>query len=330
MSYSFTYDRNDSTSGLLGAIRSATLPTGGRLEWDYATYGFQSQAPTIQESAMTLQRGVGARRTYLDSAGGAVEGSWTYDYTPGYQVIPPSGPYEVSCWHRMRVSDNVSNKVTESYFATAGGRDYWWYGLPYAPCDPDTASHTFTPWSAANGTPYLSTRVYEKQTDGTLKKIRSTYVIYDSDGNAVGDRQDRNNRVRYQKVVYHDDLDTANQPHTAETISSDFDGLGHYRSLSRKSSFGPEKIISTAYLPNGSYQLNPNNSSVITDSFSMPSIASPWINGLSRRLLDHPERGRHPAGELLRLGDRLPPAAKATGRLAAEWPGRRGGLRERR
>ncbi len=36
---------------LLGAIRSVALPTGGRIEWDYATYGFKSQAPTVQDSS---------------------------------------------------------------------------------------------------------------------------------------------------------------------------------------------------------------------------------------------------------------------------------------
>ncbi len=152
--------------------------------------------------------------------------------------------------------------------------------MPYAPCDPDTTSVSPTPWSAANVTPYLSTRIYEKQ-GTTLVKVRSTYVIYDSDGSTAGDRQDRNHRLRYQKVLYHDDLDAANQPHTAETISSNFDGLGHYRGALSKSSFGLEKTAATGFLPAGSYQLNPDTGQVITDTFSLPAVSSPWIHGLS-------------------------------------------------
>jgi RHS repeat-associated protein len=281
-SFAFTYDTVDNTfSGFSGAIRSMVVPTGGRFEWDYGDYLFQSQAPTLQESSITLQRGVGARRTYLQSSGGTVQGSWTYEQSASFEITIPGSPFQVACWHRMRVSDNLSQQVTESYFATAGGGGRWWYGLPYAPCDPVTASTTFVPWSASNGNPYLSTRVYERQANGTLKAIRSTYVIYDSDGRDSGSRQDRNHRLRYQKTVYHDDLDGPDNPHTDETINSDFDGLGHYRSVTRRSSFGPDKAVTTGFLPAGSYQLHPDNSSVITDSFNVPAVTSPWIHGLS-------------------------------------------------
>ena len=282
-SFAFTYDTIDVSGGpnFSGAIRSMVVPTGGRFEWDYGTYGFQSQAPELPQSSMTLQRGVGARRTYLQSSGGAVQGSWTYEQITSQEITIPGGSYHVACWHRSRVSDNLSKQVTESYFATAGGSDYWWYGLPYAPCDPITASTTFTPWSGNNASPYLSTRILERQPNGTLTPVRSTYVIYDSDGRDSGNHQDRNHRLRYQKVVYHDDLDGSGNPHQEETINSDFDGLGHYRNVSRKSSFGPEKIVATSFLPAGSYQLSPDTSSVITNTFDMPSIASPWIHGLS-------------------------------------------------
>jgi RHS repeat-associated protein len=280
--FAFTYDTLDNTfSGFSGAIRSMVVPTGGRFEWDYGDYLFQSQAPTLPESTLTLQRGVGARRTYLQSSGGTVHGSWTYEQSASFEVTLPGSPFQVACWHRMRVSDNLSNQVTESYFATAGGGGRWWYGLPYAPCDPVTASTTFVPWSAGNTNPYLSTRVYERLPNGTLTAIRSTYVIYDSDGRDSGSRQDRNHRPRYQKTVYHDDLDGSGNPHTDETIHSDFDGLGHYRSVTRRSSFGPDKAVTTGFLPAGSYQLHPDDSSVITDSFNVPAITSPWIHGLS-------------------------------------------------
>lgn len=43
-------------------MRSAVMPTGGKIEWGYATYAFQSQAPTFQQSAKTQPRGVGTRR----------------------------------------------------------------------------------------------------------------------------------------------------------------------------------------------------------------------------------------------------------------------------
>jgi RHS repeat-associated protein len=282
-SFAFTYDTVDNTfSGFSGAIRSMVVPTGGRFEWDYGDYLFQSQAPTLPESSLTLQRGVGARRTYLQSSGGAVHGSWTYEQSASFEVTLPGSPFQVACWHRMRVSDNLSQQVTESYFATAGGGAWWWYGLPYAPCNPDTGSATPVSWSANNANPYLSTRVYERQADGTLEAIRSTYVIYDSDGLLSGSRQDRNHRLRYQKTVYHDDLDGSGNPHTDETINSDFDGFGHYRSVSRKSSFGLEKVVATTFLPaNFSYQLNPGDSTVIIDTFDVPAIASPWIHGLS-------------------------------------------------
>ncbi len=69
--YTFTYSTNDSTStSFSGAIRSAKVPTGGRVGWEYATYIFQSQAPTLQESSRNRQRGVGARRTFLVDAEG--------------------------------------------------------------------------------------------------------------------------------------------------------------------------------------------------------------------------------------------------------------------
>ena len=277
--FDFSYDIDDSTSiNFSGALRKAVLPTRGRIEWDYSTYGFQSQAPTVQLAAMTQQKGVGARRTYLDATTTTAEASWEYAHSIGHSV--PSGPYLVACNHRMRVSNSESAEVTDSYFATAGGSDQWWYGLPYSPCPVETNQNPVA-WSADNDAPYLSTRTYEKLENGTLVPIRSTYVIYDSDGRDSGPNQDRNHRVRYQKVVYHDDLDENGEPHFVETAHSDFDGLGHYRSVSSTSSFGPEKILATSYLPAGSYQLHPDTGAVITDTFDQPSTTAAWLWGLS-------------------------------------------------
>lgn len=279
--YAFGYYLNDSTfTSFSGAMRSASVPTGGRIEWDYATYGFQSQAPTIHTASVTEQRGVGVRRIYESASASTPEVTWTYDQIPSYQVTPPPGHYQVACWHRTRVSNSVSPTVTDSFFATAGGGDYWWYGLPFAPCDPITSATTFPLWSSSNGAPYLSTRVYERQGDGTLTPLRSTYLIYDSDGRDSGDRQDRNSRVRYQKVVYEDDPNGSGF-HWEATTHSDFDGLGHFRSTSQSSSFGPTRTVETAFLPSGSYQLNPDTGVVVQDNFSMPSAASRWLNGLS-------------------------------------------------
>ncbi len=170
-----------------------------------------------------------------------MQGSWDYDYIESLQETGPTGPFQVSCWHRMRVSDNVSSTVTDSYFATAEVRTSGGTGLPCAPCDPLTLATTVTAWSPGNGTPCLSTRVYERDSDGDLNPVRSTYVMYDSDGPEAGPRQDRNHRLRYQKVLYHADKDGSGSPRWEETANSDFDGLGHYRGASRASSFGPTK-----------------------------------------------------------------------------------------
>ncbi|MFQ5529173.1 MAG: RHS repeat domain-containing protein [Gemmatimonadota bacterium] len=140
------------------------------------------------------------------------------------------------------------------------------YGLPLSWDEP-----------TSNGR-QLSTQVYDGQDafgfcSGNL--IRSTYVTYGHDvlpgapstpvGPILEGLHDTNRRVEATRTLYHDDGDRF-----AETVLSDFDGLGHYRTSTTSGNFDAGNIRTTTT------NFNPSAGSY-PGSFTHPSVGSLWV-----------------------------------------------------
>ena len=279
-----SYDTTGGDSSLksIGIIKGVTLPTGGRMEWDYRElvdnpdtplderllfYGY----PVTSSARSYKRRSVGVRRRRVIEGGSTH--LWTYDPMPepGPAHNDPNCPYNnlnPACQPKEFV-----NKVTtpEGHytlhyfsmypvpgFSDQGRTPTAWhiaeYGLPItkATDDPDKRRND------SSGSPlFLSERVYEKKGDN-YEPSRSTYLRYETDevpyNEGYGNVIDTNRRIVAQSTVYHNDGDRY-----AEVRHSDFDGLGHYRRSDTSGNFGTGD--STTAITN----YNPGNCRFIID-----------------------------------------------------------------
>ena len=96
---------------LSGGMKHLELPVGGKIEWTYAKYDFESQDSLLVESAANSSFSVKERRIYEDEADAFPVGSWVYGYEAnGNPAVPgtderallshPNGPRPP--WQRDR------------------------------------------------------------------------------------------------------------------------------------------------------------------------------------------------------------------------------------
>ncbi|MFL6194034.1 MAG: RHS repeat-associated core domain-containing protein [Thermoanaerobaculia bacterium] len=257
-----------------GMLKGMTLPTLGRVEWDYMQYAF----PTDSSSRPYRQLSTGVNKRRLKDAAGGLVGEWVYTtaLTPASYI---GGPIEEMI---NTVTDPLSNKV-ERYFSVAARtptytESYYEYGLPFSRLQPGDGAGRF-----------LSTKVSNPA--GTL--MRTTYLRYEHDQVPASvftleERSRLNQRPASQRTVFEDDvLNAATTPPTkalADFSYSNFDGLGHYRSTATDGNFaaGNVRTVFTNYNPsNGTYDIDPaTNAPGAGHNFSMVSSASPWLPGL--------------------------------------------------
>ncbi len=257
---------------LSGGISHLRVPTGGKIEWTYRSYRFPSQSPiNFQQAWMNNAQGVETRTLYWDPDDVTKKGTWIYDYTTDGPGMPPDPGFPaISCFHRQRIIDPAGD-TTEYFFSTLRSAHFWTYGLPYTYCDPTTGA-------MATSGPFLSERRYQgSATGGTLK--REIWVEFTADGISVGSGfsdQESNARMVYRKEVFHDDGGKIR-----ETLHSDFDGLGHFRTTLERGDFGPEKVSQVDYVPAGTLLIDPENSTPQSgNSFALPTNQI-WLFGLS-------------------------------------------------
>jgi RHS repeat-associated protein len=245
-----------------GHIKGMTLPTKGRLEWDYQNYAF----PTESGSKPLLQRSSGVAKRRTRNAAGTLLGEWIYTAELLPAVSTPTNPKR----ERVTTVTTPLGHKTVHYFSAyvsggpiAGGWDYDEYGLPFTR-------------EANDGTAparYLSSKVF-KATD-LVNPVRTTYVRYERDHPDGG--QDSNRREVSSRTVYHDD-----GGRTADVNRSAFDGLGHYRLTATAGTFDSGNVRSEEvnYNPGtGNYTLDANGYPL--PGYTMLAATAPWVLGVA-------------------------------------------------
>jgi len=263
------------TAGLLGRV---DLPTGGATTWRYGSYEF----PTLQDCPIpnvgwtesqicsndftpgTLSVGV-VERKQLNSDGTEL-GTWTYQHTLELEDgvgTPTCGDLRVL---RTTVTNPLGHKTEHYYSGYVQGDDdqvLGWkrteYGLPFTRTD-----------SIQSGGDrlFLSSRTLDC-TGGPCAEARRTYVRYELDPTSTAFCSDggptalycqaTNARVVARRVVYADS-DIPEGEHFVETESSDFDGLGHYRTVDTTAGNLPGSGGRTAFT-----DYNPDSGTLVVD-----------------------------------------------------------------
>ncbi|MFW6206720.1 MAG: hypothetical protein ACOC5J_02175, partial [Gemmatimonadota bacterium] len=246
------YDHGPSTgtSTLSGHIQGLVLPTGGKMEWEWATYIFP-QASAQLGSGSQFSGAPGFQKAFSTSAGllarrhrnfdGVLFGDWAY--SAELDSNTPQKEFQVT------VTDPLGHPTTHffsvySELQSSGGWDRDEYGLPFSRYVSDGTSPGR----------FVSREI--RNAGGTL--LRRIFVRYDRDGSSKA-----NPRMTSQRTVYLDDGGKF-----ADTDFSDWDGLGHYRQRATDGNF-PAGNVRTSFT-------NYNPGSCAT---CQPSTSSPWVLG---------------------------------------------------
>lgn len=238
--YNMAYRWTTTNDDWSGVVKSVTLPTGAKIEWDACLYHMPAASVEPDEQYFSVVKGV-QKRTVTDPAD-PVSGTAEWTYTDSVD-----GDYnDMSLTTRPRkfwntVVDPMGN-VTEYYFNVITNYDSTWtrehYGLPFSALTVDS------------GNRYLSVREYQGSATNSLSDCplddpeglqkalkRSRYLRYTGEGTANA----YNLRVESSSIQYHDDL-VGNVPVFASSDWSDFDGLGHYRRLTTGGTFAAGNV----------------------------------------------------------------------------------------
>jgi hypothetical protein len=274
-----------------GHLLRWTLPTGGHIAYEIGQRLFPGTkddgggalgwvGPPFQRPAAVTSRTViddlapaSSRTTYKAHLMNPIS------YGADGNVHPTT--YSVNQDMVVLVTDALA-KTTASYF--------W---LPQE--DPDYGLPLCSMSGTGDGAYKLSTEIYDGQCSAwnaqnrtcsngvaTLTPLRSSYVQYTRDTFYTPDstkQVDQNRRIFASKSRLFDDPGCVGC--ATESVWSDFDGLGHYRTETTSSSFPgtPVRTVTTHYNANsaaGSYQ--PNAGSSPGDYMIAPT--SPWLLGL--------------------------------------------------
>ena len=243
----------DDASGILTEI---TLPTGGRLAWDFQEYVFP---PNCQSCPFSTGAGVDTKYTKLPD--GTVEGAWTYKTTK----VPQSGSLDPEMVTEVvyPTGDCTKHYFNAIYWTDPGAGLGWEISLP------------FTKRAAEQGGRKLSVEVFETSSGRSCPAsgpVRSTYVEYDHDilPGSGGQRNfiNSNRRIKGSRTVFHDDDDT-----WTDTAYSDFDGIGHFRKAETTGNLwtggqdNERRVVTTNYnRVSGSYPSN-----------NPPGLTDPWV-----------------------------------------------------
>jgi hypothetical protein len=221
-----------------GTIQSLTLPTGGRLEYDYRYYQVPNQKCSISHGWMSYSTGVGTRRL----VDGDRSDVWTYttEYAPR-----PDGSHV--CDDEANTFLNFPNpsEAFATVLTAPDGvvRKDWYSVWPFSDASPhgyDVREFSLPlKRDESSGGAFLSTETFS----AGGSPLRSTFLKFDYDAAVcygLGETEglhsscfDSNRRVSHERTIYHDDGNRV-----TDTAYSDFDGFGHYRVAARTDTFG--------------------------------------------------------------------------------------------
>lgn len=270
-----------------GVLRTLKLPTQGTIEWTYDEYympGGCRQDLGTDKSAGVTQRKYTAAGT--GEFGQDVSGTWVYalhlteepDTGDGYRCSA-SNTYYPPPWPSSEMTNTVTSPAGDQtiyYFSVwpngwntgRYGEDRDEFGLPF--------SRRMSP---AGATTFISSTQCEGACTGT-NAVRTTYLAYERD--ADGEQFDANRRLARSKTVYNDDGDRS-----VETVYSNFDGVGHYRTATTSGDFGEGAITRTvttnynvrdAAVSSSSDVINTGTYNPADGSgFLLPGTTHPWI-----------------------------------------------------
>ncbi|MEM7483481.1 MAG: RHS repeat-associated core domain-containing protein [Acidobacteriota bacterium] len=264
-------------AGLPGAIRQLRVPTRGLYEWTYETVNLPARQPHVGGSLNDQETLAVATKRRLEVNGGCADFDWSENCAWTYTYEPKSigGDFGRETTVTSPAGDDTVHHFTANpFFARDDSPSYlrpgWDYGMPYRR------------GQSSNGK-FLSQQIYDgkRGSGGTL--LREVYVRWERDklkpyGNVreSSDWYDSNRRPQSQRVEY-----KANGNRVTESVSSEFDGLGHYRKTvtSGSSDLGPVRTVTTAYNPSrGIYEVDPiTNQTTSNHSYAYLPVWMPWL-----------------------------------------------------
>jgi RHS repeat-associated protein len=255
---------------LSGVLRRMTLPTKGKIEWDYGAYIFPTEGDRCRDFfASTI--GVSRRRLISLDAQTPLHGEWKY---------VSDHPFP-NCQQHITWQDMVNTVITplghktETFFSVSlgisGGFRLEEYGLPVTHAQPGSGGRLLSKKIHRNINPDpASAPIYEH--------VRSEYLSYEWDsvtGATMSDDRKLNQRVAGSRTVYHDDAGSF-----ADTAFSDFDGVGHHRTTTTNGSFaaGNVRTETTRFNPGrgtypGSYVPVPSTEPWVLNTFTEKTAA---------------------------------------------------------
>jgi hypothetical protein len=293
-SYNFHYPPYDPVANCSGStLTSLDLPTGGTISYTYREY----MIPTDNCGNGTWNSvisGVGTRKFSGPRITPGQEPTWTYSsdltspdalvlcenaqqilvfrHAPAeqlrVQVVDPLGNVDESYYSVWPVSENVydlgGNLIT--YGPSPNGSVIQEYGLPITHLSNHggrlLSSRVFTPSGFANGTPLRSLfRNFERDVTSCVGQDRFC--------------SDANSRMVRERTVYHDDNNAI-----ADADSANFDGLGHYRTVTLGGTFSSGAATTVTAYNKRDADVNPSSgidSGTYPGAFNLPSGDTRWM-----------------------------------------------------
>ena len=263
-----------------GLLESLTLPTLGKIEYDWAFWNLPTEGCSDNYKLPWAAQTHGVRNRRFVDASGTEVGLWQYQQLllgppavpTGYCTGESEDPSEVS---RTKVTTPLGD-YTYHYFGvwpnfvpsegSPNGFQVYEYGLPFDRTKPD-----------ATGTRYLSSESYDcSSTACTLK--RSTYVRYEYENRCAYNMahicDESNRRLVSRRTVYHDDGNRY-----ADETFSDFDGLGHYRTVTTGGNFPAGNVRTTFTGFNPGHDLVLGADFFVQSGYVMWPASAKWVLG---------------------------------------------------
>jgi RHS repeat-associated protein len=253
-----------------GNLTAWTLPTLGSLNWTWKTVFF----PTGSTTKPALQTNPAVATRVMKNPDQSVQGTWTYAYSPTL----PVGDEGIE--HTTTITDSLQHR-TVNYFSTAVRPlpdcslcSQYNYSLPFSPLQP-------TVTGSGGTTLNLSRQTFDDSNPSSPVLLRSEYVAYERDAiftTVVPDLYNINRRPVQSRTVYKDDCPASNCMYS-EMISSNFDGLGHYRSQQTNGNFAAGNNLRSHFAnynaAQGTYTVDP--SQMTGSGFTSFPSSSPWV-----------------------------------------------------
>jgi RHS repeat-associated protein len=240
-----------------GNLLGITLPTLGRMEWTWQTFHFHAGS----SGKIQLQSNPGVATRTMRNAAGSVLGTWTYTQFP---TQPSFTQNEVT----TTVTDPLGNRIVNYFSSSVDANFTGWSTYDY--------SLPFTRNTTLNVAPGIDLNL-SRQTfaSGSSVPLRSEYVLYERDpfGGGPGPAiYNTNRRPMRNRTVYEDDGTYAG------AVSSQFDGVGHYRSQDMEGSFPGSNVrhhFGNANPAQGTYVVNAAANTA--SGFTPVPSSSPWV-----------------------------------------------------